>query len=99
MGSFGSYELFIILRLDGVIHNSRFSNSKYSVFIFFETRYSLFIIQLPPPKRYTYNIHGDARIEGYHYCMPLETLLALNYNSFILTVGIIGVDSHARYVW
>ena len=41
-------------------------------------------------------MHGDARIEGYHYCMPLETLLALNYNSFILTVGIIGVDSHAR---
>ena len=38
--------------------------------------------------------------EGYHYCMPLETLLALKYNSFILTVswtvGIIGVDSHAR---
>ena len=45
---------------------------------------------------YTCNMHGDARIEGYHYCMPLETLLALNYNSFILTVGIIGVDSHAR---
>ena len=41
-------------------------------------------------------MHGDARIEGYHYCMPLETLLALNCNSFILTVGIIGVDSHAR---
>ena len=40
-------------------------------------------------------MHGDARIEGYHYCMPLETLLALNYNSFILTVGIIGADSHA----
>ena len=39
---------------------------------------------------------GDARIEGYHYLMPLETLLALNYNSFILTVGIIVVDSHAR---
>ena len=39
---------------------------------------------------------SDARIEGYHYCMPLKTLLALNYNSFILTVGIIGVDSHAR---
>ena len=51
--------------------------------------------------------------EGYHYCMPLgtalETLLALNYNLFILTVEIIGVgiysiedggykvfDSHAR---
>ena len=36
------------------------------------------------------------RIEGYHYRIPLETLLVLNYNSFILTVGIIGVDSHAR---
>ena len=45
---------------------------------------------------YTCNMHGDARIEGYHYCMPLETFLALKYNSFILTVGIIGVDSHAR---
>ena len=41
-------------------------------------------------------MHGDARIEGYHYCMPLETPLALNFNSFILTVGIMGVDSHAR---
>ena len=41
-------------------------------------------------------MHGDARIEGYHYCMPLETFSALKYNSFILTVGIIGVDSHAR---
>ena len=51
MGSFSSYELFIIPRLDGVIHNSRFSNSKYSVLIFFETPYSLFIIQLPPPKK------------------------------------------------
>ena len=31
-------------------------------------------------------MHGDARIEGYHYCMPLETPLALNYhNSFIST--------------
>ena len=45
---------------------------------------------------YTCNMHGDARIDGYHYCVPFETLLALNYNSFILTVGIIGVDSHAR---
>ena len=41
-------------------------------------------------------MHGDVRIEGYHYCMPLETLLALNYNLFILTLGIIGVDSHGR---
>ena len=41
-------------------------------------------------------MHSDARMEGYHYCVPLETLLALNYNSSILTVGIIGVDSHAR---
>ena len=64
---------------------------------------------------YTCNIHGDPRIEGYHYCIchsqgtAFETLLALNYNSFILTVAIIGVgiysieaggynvfDSHAR---
>ena len=28
--------------------------------------------------------------------MPLETLQSLNYDLFILTVGIIGVDSHAR---
>ena len=35
MGSFSSYELFIIPRLDGVIYNSWFSNSKYSLFIFF----------------------------------------------------------------
>ena len=28
--------------------------------------------------------------------VPLETLSSLNYNSFILTVGVIGVDSHAR---
>ena len=29
---------------------------------------------------YTCNMHGDARIEVYHYDMPLETLLALKYN-------------------
>ena len=29
-------------------------------------------------------------------CHLKHVLLALNYNSFILTVGIIGVDSHAR---
>ena len=52
--------------------------------------------QLKCSESCTCNMHGDARIEGYHYCMPLETLLALSYNSFILTVGIIGVDSHAR---
>ena len=46
---------------------------------------------------YTCNIHGGPRIEGYHYCIcrsqgtTFETLLALNYNSFILTVAIIGV--------
>ena len=64
-------------------------------------------------KVYTCNMHGDVRIEGYNCCMPmgtkLETLLAMNYNSFTLTVGIIGIgicsiegggykvfDSHAR---
>ena len=52
--------------------------------------------QLEYSESYTCNMHGDARIEGYHYCMPLETLLALNYNSFILIVGITVVHSHAR---
>ena len=52
--------------------------------------------QLEYSESYTCNMHGDARIEEYHYRMALETLLALNYNSFILTVGIIGVDSHAN---
>ena len=52
--------------------------------------------QLEYSESYTCNMHGDVRIEGYHYCISLETLLALNHNSFILTVGIIGVDSHAR---
>ncbi|CAH3022361.1 unnamed protein product, partial [Porites evermanni] len=66
---------------------------------------------------YTCNIH-DPRIEGYHYCIchsqgtAFETLLALNYNSFIITVAIIGVgiysieageykvfDSHARDIY
>ena len=48
--------------------------------------------QLEYNESYTCSMHGDVRIGGYHYCMPLESLLALNYNSFILTVGIIGVD-------
>ena len=52
--------------------------------------------QLQYSESYTCNMPDDARIEGCHYCMPLETLLALNYNSFILTVGIVGVASHAR---
>ena len=52
--------------------------------------------QLKCSESCTCNMHGDARIEGYHYCMPLETFLALNYTSFILTVEITGVNSHAR---
>ena len=67
---------------------------------------------------YTRNIHGNPRIEGYHYCIyhsqgtTYETLLALNYNSFILMVAIIGVciysieaggykvfDSHPRDIY
>ena len=44
MGSVRSYEFLITPRLDGVIHNSRFSNSKYSLFIFLNPviHYSLF---------------------------------------------------------
>ena len=30
--------------------------------------------QLEYSESYTCNMHGDARIEGYHFCMPLETL-------------------------
>ena len=71
------------------VNVNRIARNVYSVERFFQLEYS---------ESYTCNMHGDARIEGYHYCMPLETLLALNYNSFILTVGIIGVDSHARDV-
>ena len=52
--------------------------------------------QLEYSESYTCNKHGDARIEGYHYTVCHWTLLVLNYNSFILTVGIIGVESHAR---
>ena len=52
--------------------------------------------QLKCSESCTCNMHGDARIEGYHYCMPLETLLALTCTSLILTVGITGVNSHAR---
>ena len=67
------------------------------------TGYRVFerFFQLEYSESYTCNMHGDARIKGYHYCMPLEreTLLALNYNSFILTVGIIGFDSHARDIY
>ena len=54
--------------------------------------------QLEYSESYTCSMHGDARIEGYHYCMLLETLLAQNYSSFILTVGITGVDRCYRYV-
>ena len=43
--------------------------------------------QLEYSESYTCNMHGDARIEGYNHGMPLgtalETLLAMNYNSFI----------------
>ena len=56
--------------------------------------------QLEYSESYTCNMHGDARIEGFTFnCTPRKTLLALNYNSFILTVGIIGVDSHARDIY
>ena len=72
--------------------------------------------QLEYSESYSGNINGDVVIEGYEYCMPLgrafNTLLSLDYNLFILTVGIIGVgiysiqdgkfkvfDSHARDVY
>ena len=49
--------------------------------------------QLEYSESYTCNMQGDAKIEGYNYCMPvgtaLETLLAMNYDSFILTVELL----------
>ena len=55
--------------------------------------------QLEYSESYTGNMHGDATIEGYQYCMPLgrafETLLSLGYNSIILTVGCIGVGIYS----
>ena len=43
-------------------------------------------------------MHDDDRIEGYHYCMLHETPSLRSELQLIpfLTVGIIGVDSHAR---
>ena len=72
------------------VNVNRIARNIYSVERFFQLEYI---------KSYTCNMHGDVRIEGYPNCMPLETLLAQNYNSFILAVGIIGVDSHARDVY
>ena len=45
---FNSYELFIIPRLDSVIHNSGFSDSKYSLFIFVKTPLFIIHFQFPP---------------------------------------------------
>ena len=52
--------------------------------------------QLEYSESFTCNMHGTEVIALNSGIMPLEILLALNYNSFILTVGITGVDSHAR---
>ena len=84
------YSSLPLLARQSMLMLTELPRNVYSVERFFQLEYS---------ESYTCNMHGDVRIEGYHYCMPLETLLALNYNSFILTVGIIGVDSHARDVY
>ena len=48
-GSFSSYELFIIPRLDVVINNPDFLTPNIHYSFSFKPRYSSFIIQLPPP--------------------------------------------------
>ena len=48
MRSFNSYELLINPRLDSVIHNSGFSDSKYSYSFSFKPHYSLFIFSFHP---------------------------------------------------
>ena len=98
-----------ITSVDDMIQIMTAGNQLYSNLSFLARQSMLMLTELPEmvtvfkrffqleySESYTCNMHGDARIEGYHYCMPLETFLALKYNSFILTVGIIGVDSHAR---
>ena len=45
---------------------------------------------------YSGNVHGEAIIEGYEYCLGLkrafESLISQQYRSFILTVGCITVS-------
>ena len=55
--------------------------------------------QLEYSESFTCNMHGTEVIALNSGIVPLEILVALNYNSFILTVGITGVDSHARDVY
>ena len=89
--------LVLVLRVVGnQLYSSLSLLARQSMLLLTELPVFERFFQLEYSESYTCNMHGDARIEGYHYCIPLETLLALNYNSFILTVGIIGVDSHAR---
>ena len=51
--------------------------------------------QLDYSTSYTGNVHGDSNINGYGYCMGLQTafesLISQHYKSFILIVGCIGV--------
>ena len=91
-------DMIQLMTVGNLLYTSLFLLARQSMFMLTElqemgTVFEQFF-QLEYSESYTCNMHSDTRIEGYHYCMPLETLLALNYNSFILTVGIIGVDSH-----
>ena len=97
---------------DDMIQIMIVGNKLYSRLSLLKRQYMLMLTELPGmvtvferffrleySESYSCNMHGDSRIEGYHYCMPLgtafETILALNFNSFILTVGIIGVGIYS----
>jgi len=51
--------------------------------------------QLDYSASYTGTIHGDSAIDGFQYCMglqsALQSLISQQYNSFILIVGAVGV--------
>ena len=77
MGSFSSYELFIIPRLDSVIHNSGFLTPNIHYSFSFKPRPSLFIIQLPHP------ILGPlAHVTPSVFFIRILRSEALVYNSF-----------------
>ena len=97
---------------DDMIQIMIVGNKLYSRLSLLKRQYMLMLTELPGmvtvferffrleySESYSCNMHGDSRIEGYHYCMPLgtafETFLALNFHSFILTVGIIGVGIYS----
>ena len=81
----------MITLVDDMIQIMNVGNQLYSSLSLFARQSMLMLTDLPEmvtvferffqleySETYTCNMHGDSRIEGYHHCMPLEKLLALN---------------------